>query len=459
MKSTLKPCFFCLLISLTLSAASQADELNTYIQGVWQHNKQIKVIKFQRDNSRQNVRAQSGLYDPTLQAKINQKSDSNNPSTQQTAASLAVAGKTPSGADLGLTLQNTLLNQSSDYNTALNLALTQPLTSGSGQNETEYQLNLARLDDRKADYTFQKNAAALIQNALASYFDYLLNLKNRDILLSNLNHTAFVYQENLKKEKLNLATPYDTMESELDYKKAQDDLAAAHNTISRNVDELAQWADLDFDLEGTLPSLPRPIPLNRLAVTDNPDLAAARLDLRKLSLKLAHDHVQAAIGTYMDASYGLSGQGTSLPGSAAFSESNYSIGLRMSYVLNNTSNQATLAMDQLQIDQQTAAYQEQQAALEINLRSLQRDQISLYDRINTAKDIVTLAEAFLQIEKRKFSLGLITTDKMVQDQNQLSTAKYTYYKLQMDYLKNYYQLLTYQGQLLNSLGLTLGRIG
>ncbi|OGH94439.1 MAG: hypothetical protein A2X42_06565 [Candidatus Margulisbacteria bacterium GWF2_38_17] len=449
---TIRNIFFSLLVCTILSnntVFAQTLTLSEFIQNVWLSNQDLQSQRMNLESAAITVREKEGIYDPAFQASLTNKhgqSALGGATSDTLAAKIGVSQKLSTGADLSVNFDNSKNDaQTSPYNSNLSLTFTQPLFSGYGKDATEYSIILARLDKEKAQQDYLKYGNDYIMNAITKYCDYFLSIKSQEIAEKNLEHARYIFEENKKKESLNLVTPYDVMEAQIAFKKAEDDKLAAESVIEKNREALA----LLVGVASSNYIVPDPVepgmPTYSLISTDdilrrNPDLKISELMANKIQTNISYLRNQDLPGTFFDASLGYGDNAKTFADSYSLSNQVYSLGLRFQYLFGNKKSDAALEKENIVLEQQKLNYDIIRKTTVIHSNDAMKDLKVLKERISTAKDIRDLSEKFLEIETKKFRLGLITTDKIVQDQSSLKNSQIGYYQLVVNYLKTYYQL-------------------
>jgi len=325
------------------------------------------------------------------------------------------------------------------YSSTLQFSLTQPLLRNFGFFPSKAPILIARHNLKQAESAFEAQVNSVIFGAITQYWAVVLDRENMAVQKESADAALRSFNRDKKKLSLGAIAPADTYRSEEQVATRRFALIQAEYTLKQDVDALLRIVggdlppgirDLDLELtdnpkpEGKLDSVDLADARSR-ALTNRPEMDAARLQLAsdELNLRLAHNSLRPDLE--MSASYASRGLGgnqydtsvlpSRLISSGGFQDSlhqvfgfaypTYSLGVSLTLPLKSHAAEASLrdALVTRQHDLYQQRNTQQGIEQDTDNATLRLEQAVL--QVEVAKRAVTLAQKSLHAEERKQQLG------------------------------------------------------
>lgn len=425
--------------------------LASYLQLVLEHNPTIQSQRYTLEMSTFSVQEQLGPFEPQLQFKTTKSQDDTD--TLSTFANKAsISQKFSMGGTLALSIQNTQLRPTSSYTSTLGLDFTQPLLKNFGDRINQYSLLTSKIELEKARLTFSDTVYGVIAKALDLYGQYFLALKRKEILTQKADLAHYLMIENQRKEVLHLVDSIEVLSAQIEYQTAQSDLTSALYVIRElegdlrlvmGVDQIPSFTVTDTAFQIQYQADPS---LNASALENNSSVKLARYNLQKSHMALDYFQNQGLPDFSFFANAGYAQTNTGFLNSFGFTSPSYSLGFNIGMPFGNIQARS-------QIEKQGFAQKQAQLTLETTLNDIQNQlnkaclDVELKERIISDQNmLLALSKQKLVLEKKKFDLGVNTTDKVITAQQAVSNAELTYYQALIDYVKAVVLLKNLKGE-------------
>ncbi|MDW7761810.1 MAG: TolC family protein [Acidobacteriota bacterium] len=398
--------------------------------------------------------------------------------TLQNDYSLQIAQVIPTGANfaLGLTGYMTDTNRrfqsiNPRYGNTLRFTFSQPLLKDFGPKMSRRDILVAKNNRDVSEQLFQQALEDTVYSAESAYWNLVYSIENLKVRRQSLKLAQELLEKNRAEIQAGTLAPIEILTAEADVATREADILEAE-TLVRNFEDLlktiinlpAEFEDVEsVRIRPTdAPSVRREdLSLDRAlktAMARRPDLQASRIDLRTRELNMSYARNQLFPDLRLQASYwspGISGDqilyegGNALTGAVIgivpggssdalrdavnFRYKNWSVGLSLSFPLNNILTRALYKQNKLGLEQARIRLQnsEQRAFLEI--RNAVRTAEANYLRISAYRAARELAQRKLEAEEEKFKVGLSTNYFILQYQRDLASAQIMELRALVDY--------------------------
>lgn len=425
-----------------------ATPLTQFLAYVVSHNATIEAQRMTVQITQQEINAQQGIFDPSLQAKTTTQKD--NSSSNSLTGQAGITQKLNTGTSISLTaqtLQQTL--SSTNYTSSLGINVTHPLLKNGGDSIVRYSILTAQIEFKKSKFTLFQTIQSTALSAIDQLSLYYQALKRESVAKQQLDQSQYLVSETLKRERLQTADPIDILSAKQNLSTAIDSILTAQYDAKRYL--------RDVLLAMGAPTPPADILTHQVLVSANelllselptlsthnlslktPQLTIAELEVKKAKLALQYAQNQNLPELNLLGTYGYTQTNAGWGGSWGFNSPTYSLGLNVAFPLGNTQSNAQVqkAFQTLQIQemafktiQQTLSNQLQQAREDMSLKKL---------RIYNKKDLIDLSKQQVALEIKKFNLGFETVDKVLDAEQKLSDSELQYFQSVLDYCKAVY---------------------
>lgn len=466
-----------------------------------EHNLGIGLVRYDQDRFHFQIEQAKAIFDFGLQVDA-----SHGKGTQPTASSLQGAVVTSKGDALNLTLaqlvptggtasfqwnnsrsetssKNIFINPA--YSSGATFSFSQPLLRNFGRLVTRYPILVARLNSRINRQAFEEQIITTLRSVIFAYWDLVDAQEQLGVAEQGLALAKELHERNKIEVNVGTRPPLDLVQSEANIATRDEDIIRAQARVGDAEDTLRQLLNLPAGDVWSRPIKTSTRPeMDPIPVQVDESIAAAmsaRSELRRLQLaidqaQLAVDYQRHQILPRLDAtlSYGASGIGgttfnfdprtgqviSQTPGGFgdAFSDlrnrdfPNWSLGLTFAVPLQNRGARATLAIDQIQLNQSLFQLEQQKQAVLTEVRQTVRRVQTAAKQIDAAKASRGYQEKNLDAERKRYENGMSTSfnitiiqDQVIQARSREVTAKITYRTALADYYRAVGKLLDHEG--------------
>jgi outer membrane protein len=466
-----------------------------------EHNLGIGLVRYDQDRFHFLIEQAKGIFDFGIQID-----GSHGKGTQPTSSSLQGAVVTSKGDALNLTFaqlvptggtaslvwnnsrsetsaRNIFINPA--YSTGATFSFSQPLLRNFGLLSTRYPILVARLNGRINRQTFEEQIIGTLRAVIFAYWDLVDAQEQLGVAQQGLALAKELHQRNKIEVDVGTRPPLDLVQSEANIATRDEDIIRAQARVGDAEDTLRQLLNLPAGdvwskpiKTSTRPEMdPIPVEVDQAMQT----AMAERSELRRLQLaidqaQLGVDFQRRQILPRLDAtlSYGASGIGgttfnfdpqtgrliSQVPGGFgdAFSDlrsrefPNWAIGLTFALPLQNRSARASLAINQIGLEQALLQLEQQKQAVLTEVRQAVRRVQTAAKQIDAAKASRGYQEKNLDAERKRYENGMsasfqitIIQDDVIQARSREVTAKVTYRTALADYYRAIGKLLDNEG--------------
>ena len=384
----------------------------------------------------------------------------------------------PTGGSLSLSLYSYMTDTNRRattinprYGSTLRFNFSQPLLKDFGFKMNRREIIIAQNNRDISEMNYSRVLEDAIYKVNQAYWNLFYSLENLKVRRQSLKLAQELLEKNKAEIEAGTLPPIEILTAQADVATREADILEAEAMVKNNEDLLKTIINLpaEFDNADALSIIPTDNPSvvrkdfsleNALssAMEKRPELQAVRIDLGNKELNLSYARNQLFPDLRVQASYwspGISGDqilyegGNALTGKIIgkipgpstdamkdafhFKYKNWSVGVVLSYPLNNLFSRAFYGQAKLNLEQAKVKLKdgEQQIFLEIKMavRAVQTN----YQRVEAYRAARELAQKKLEAEEEKFKVGLSTNYFILQYQRDLANAQITELKAVVDY--------------------------
>ncbi len=381
--------------------------------------------------------------------------------------SFSLLQNTPFGGNLNVSLDNSrnstnsldvLLNPR--YGSLLNFTLNQPLLKDFGITPTKRNIYIARNNREKSLFALKQQVINLIYQAEEAYWNLVYSHQNMAVKEKSLQLAKDLLKQNEIQVKVGVSAPMDILTAQAEVASREGEALQVRSQIQTYEENLRRILNISQAPEAIVPAdtpqfSAKEADFNeflKTALEKRPDIEQVRLDLKSKNIDVRYFRNQALPDLQLSASYytqGLSGtllqDGLPIPGLVGgnLSDSlrdvldrlyeNYSIGLRLSIPVVNTSARADLVQARLNLEQSLLLLKKTESTIYSEVKQIIMDLGTNAKIVEATRISRELAEQKLAAEQKKLSVGLSTNYLVLQYQRDFANAQIAELKSLIDY--------------------------
>ncbi len=398
--------------------------------------------------------------------------------TLQNDYSTQISQLVPTGGSLSLSLTGYLIDTNRRaqtinprYGSTLRFTFSQPLLKDFGFKMTRREIIMAQNDRDISEKNFAETVEDTIYSVESAYWNLVYSIENLEVRRQSLKLAQELLEKNRAEIEAGTLAPIEILTAQADVATREADILEAEAMVKNNEDLLKTIINLPAELDNAeavrivpsdSPSVIREdIGLEKAlqaAMQNRPDLQATRIDKGNKELNLSYARNQLFPDLRLQASYwspGVSGDrvlyegGNALTGkiigkipgesSDAFKDvldfkyKNWSVGLTLSFPLNNLLSRAFYAQAKLNLEQANLRIKNQEQQIFLEVKTAVRAVQTNYQRVEAYRAARELAQKKLEAEEEKFKVGLSTNYFILQYQRDLANAQIMELRAIVDY--------------------------
>jgi HAE1 family hydrophobic/amphiphilic exporter-1 len=497
-----------ILLAVTLGAGAQPStnavaspdqsrpvSLKDCIQLALTHNFDVRIQRFNPVIEFNALRADYGGYDPSL--TVSGKASHNNVGqwTQVTstngvssyvvvpqisdvdAFNSAVGGSTPWGLQYNLSgdVAQTEFNSpgspaSENASGQIGASVTQPLLKNFWIDTTRMTIQVAKNRLRYSEQGLRLQLITTVAAVQTAYDELIYAQENVKVQQEALTLAQTQLDQDRQRVVVGSLAPLDVQQDEAQAASSQASLIAARNTLSvdqntlKNLltDDYAHWYKTNLQPTETLSAVLQLFDLQDCwgkGLTKRPDLLQARLNADQQGITLKFDRNQLYPELDLQATYGYNGSGHVYSGAfdqyAEADHPYYSYGASISIPLDNTRARNTLKADKATFEQELLTLKQLEQTVMVGIENAVQQVASDYEGVQASKQARIYAEAALDAEQKKYSVGKSTTFTVLQLQSTLTTDRGAEIRSIANYNEDLAKLAQQEGTTLDELNINL----
>lgn len=399
-------------------------------------------------------------------------------STLQNDNTFQISQFIPTGGNLSLSLYNYMTDTNRRattinprYGSTLRFTFSQPLLKDFGFKMNRREIIIAQNNRDISEKNFTKSLEDTIYSVESAYWNLVYSIENLKVRRQSLKLAQELLEKNRAEIEAGTLAPIEILTAQADVATREADILEAEAMVMNNEDLLKTIINLPAEVEnaGTVRVVPTDNPsviredisLDKAlleAMENRPDLQATRIDLKNKELNLSYARNQLFPDLRLQASYwspGISGdqilyeEGNALtgkiigkiPGGSSdalkdafnFKYKNWSVGVTLSYPMNNLLSRAFHAQAKLNVEQANLRIKNQEQQIFLEIKTAVRAVQTNYQRVEAYRAARELAQKKLEAEEEKFKVGLSTNYFILQYQRDLASAQIMELKAIVDY--------------------------
>jgi outer membrane protein len=469
-----------------------------------EHNLGLRVDRFTREQGKLGIEQAMGIYDLNLTAAAG-KSHSESPAASnlegaevqkqdQEQLNLGLSQLFASGGTGTVAWNNNkfetnnqffVLNPS--YNSGFDLSFSQPLLRGFGRQVTEFNIQVARLQDDISRKAFVEQVVATVQTAENAYWNLVAARSDLQVAEQSLELAKQLHEDNKVRVKVGTLAPLELVSSEAGIASREEGIIQARAAVGDAEDVVRYLLDIADEKVWPLPVIPDTDPAIPPSAPDlhqslaqaldsRPELAREKVAQQSREIQAAYYTSQTKPRLDLTASYGYNGVGgeaivrdpdgtviSRTPGgwSDAIDQIGrrdfpvWSVGLNFAYPLQNRAAKTRATIAGLAAEQGKAGLDQLRQQVEAEVRIAVRGLATAQQQIDSARASVTLYEKNVDAEKKKYENGLSTSYQILQVEDDLSSARSRLVAAITGYRKAMVEYHRSIGDLLGATGVTI----
>lgn len=449
---------------------ARALSLQECIAEALMHNFDVRVERYEPLKSQLSLDAAYAGYDPTFnvsgQHNFNETGGAfanglERPPqiTDANSFNSSLGGLLPSGLTYNLTG-----NIGENYGTlgaspfdstsgSMGVSLTQPLLRNFWIDSTRLAIAVGKSQLKSSEQGLRQQLITTISAVENAYFELTFARENLNVQKEALDLAQTQLDQDKQRVQVGSLAPLDVQQDESQLAQSRANLIAAQFTLASDenalknliTDNYLQWHGM-----AVMPATPLEAVRQLFDVQDSwskgmtsrPDLIQAKLNLEQQGIQLKYDRNQLFPLLDLIGSYGFNGAGKEF--SDAFGQYDqgnrpyYSYGAQLSLPLSNLKARSALKSDKAIEQQYLLKLKQLEQNIMVQIDDAVKQAQSAWESVDATKQARIYAEAALDAEQKKYSVGKSTTFTVLQLQNNLTAAR----SQEIRSLANYQEALT-----------------
>lgn len=456
-------------------------------------NLQLKADRLDPAVAAENLAAARAAFNPTLGSSFSRGS------SQSPSGSVFEGGGTVTSTSLSMSTQvtqqlpwfgsnyrlswNAGRNETSQLGASFNPRLsaglqfnfTQPLLAGFRVDGQRLQVQTQERNRSIADVQLDERIVTTRVQAQLAYLSLVSAIRQREVAQQNLDLARQQLKDNQARVEVGTMAPIDIIEAEAEVASREEGVIRADSAIATAEDSLralilepsrADYWQVRFEPMDTITLQEREINIDaaiETAMRERTDLIVARsqMEITDLSMRVTRNSTLPTANLTLN--YSASGTGgtqnfydnTTFPPvldrtvargfGAVVGDSfknnlpTWSVGLTVSYPVGKSGNEANLARQRIQRQQQDTNLRALELRVVTSVRTVGRELETNFKRVQVTQLARQRAERQLEAEEKKFAVGLSSTFQLQSRQRDLATARINELNATIDYNRSLIQ--------------------
>ena len=459
----------------TNPAAVREMSLTDCLAEALRHNYDVQVERYQPELSLYNLRLAYAGYDPAFTLGGTHDHDHNGqagfPATLSDANSFnsSLIGLTPWG--MNYTLSGNVA-ESYGYSFPTNfdgssgsasVKLTQPLLKNFWTDNTRLAISVAKIQTKLTDQALRQQFITTVTAVENAYYELIYARENLQVQQEALELAQTQFDQDSKRVELGSMSPLDVQQDEAQRARsqasliaAQFSLAVAENTLKNLItDNYPQWHDVELKPTESLNATKQFIDLQdswTRGLTQRPDLLEAKLNVEQQGIQIRFLKNQLYPELDLVGSYGVNGAGqefnNALGQEQAGNRPFYSYGAQLSVPLGNVAARNNLKSGRVSERKLLLQLKQLEQNVLVQIDNAVKQVRSAWEGAEASRKARVYAEAALDAEQKKYSVGKSTTFTVLQLQNNLTAARSQEIRSLADYQEALTNLAAQEGSTL-----------
>ncbi len=478
--------FACLPFTVNAQENTVNLTLSQAIKMAVEKNLDVKAQLYNPASAEADIRKNKGIYDPLASFLINYQQSTTQPASIFQAGTLlsrekilevnpGISQLIPTGATLGLVFDNTWIQNNSDisrgflndyWQSQLALTLTQPLLRNFGREVTELNISVAKFNKEGSMEQFRSKLIDTVAQVRIQYHQLYSLRENLEVKKTSLALAEKILSDTQAQVKAGVLPAMEILNAQFGVATMQKNLIDAERAVKDQVDTLRVLLQLPLGVD----IIPADTPFTGSYPVDEPDelrkAFAQRPDLKQLEVTLKTSELQSRVArpqTLPQLDFVASAALTGLDpkfnrdmekvGSTDYPV--WSVGLQFSYPLGNRAAENDYIKTKLKVGQTQTQIKSLEDTVTNDVRNAIRALQSGYKQLDVTARGSAYAEQVLQAYIKKHKVGLATNKDVLDEENNLVTAKGNQIQAVADYNNAITALWKATGELLDKEGITV----
>lgn len=468
-------------------ALSLADTVRIALE----QNQDIEVVLYEPMKASGDVLSARGEFDPTLSATTTYLQAAQSVSSDvrtfggisaiknyRTTGQTAVSGKLITGTQyqvaFNVNKEETTFNDFiEEWEGHVTLSLTQPLLRGFGIGVNRTRILAARNSQAASLEQVRRTVMTTVSDVIRAYWDLVGAIETLRVREESLQNAERLLQINERRFEIGSAAAIEVLQSKAGVATRQSDLIAARSMVSDREDVLKRLLFLR-DGEGfanfRINPVDRPSVAGaeeaivaefesavdeslRRAMENRPELAMARLDIDTAGLqrRRARNDMLPQVDVGGSASSGGRDHYVSrmLTGVRDRDDYTYSVTIQGSMPIGNRAARGAYHRTEMELRQAEQRYQQRVQEIELDVRLAARNAVTNKILVESNRQTRVLQEANVIAEERRLQLGVTTSYRVLQVQEDLTAAQTQEVQALVNYQKALTDVLLAEGTILD----------
>lgn len=487
-----------------IEGESIAVDLDTIIQSTLENNFDIRIEQINVPISIYGIEQERAAFDPTFSAIASYERSltqaatdlegADMPETKQSELDLSLRQKIATGAQYGLTYENTRLRTNNQYvplnpryDVALKADITQPLLRDCGIDINSATIRQAENSIMMAEQEYRRQVIDALAGAINTYWELIFNIMDLRVRQAALRQAEQLRDENRARFRAGTIPRTDVLQAEASVATRMTDIVIIRAQIETIEDQLKRHMNLPAKLGEHVWDLPLD-PKTAPDITDftpdtkgslelardfRPDYRRFLLELKNRNIELDYRRNQMWPSLNLHIAGRLAGiGGKPRPGAAvdedaagsygaAFSNAtsgdyySFEIGATLEIPLGNRLRRSAYRTAVLHLEQTHLRFERLKQDITVEIRNAVRALQTARAEIN-ATDIERRAQwRKLEAERQRFEAGQVTSFEVLTFQEEFAIAQRRYIRSIIGYNQAFVNLQRIQGTLLEHLHIVL----
>ena len=319
------------------------------------------------------------------------------------------------------------------------LSVTQNLLKNFGRRTNTTAIRVARNNRRISSSVFRDRVINVVSDIENLYAELIFAIQDLEVKKKSLALARNLLRRNKIQVEVGTLAPIEIIQAEASVATREADVITAERLVRDNDDRLKRALNLPKNfrawdvriLPTDTPNVIRKAPDIRksyvMALKDRPDYAQAKLDIenRNIQVKFAENQLLPTLDlTGSIALNGLSdefGEAVDDFGRGEFYQ--WVVGFKVEFPLRNRAAKSTLTRRKLETAQALLSLKNLEQQILLEVREAVRGILTAQKRVTATRAARVLAERQLDAEEKKFAVGLSTSFKVLEFQEDLATAR------------------------------------
>lgn len=470
-----------------LSGEAIRLDLDQCIRMALDANHDIIVVSYEPLKSEADFRAAKGEFDPVLSGSLNYTYSSQAASSEIIAfsqiqniesynsnADITLNGRLHWGTQYNIRFNidrqlGTFSGFFEDFSGGISVTLTQPMLRGFGK-----RVNLANIRSAKKLHGISESQLRLtvlntIGEVLKAYWDLVGTIENLDVRQESLANAQRLVEVDQRRLEIGTAAAIEVLQAKAGVAVRQSDLIAARTAIANAEDRLKRllsmrdgdlfsskriiptsspsMKDFEWDIEGSM----------RTALEKRPEMHSAELEIENAQIAKTRARNSLLPQVDLSATYIQGGRNLDLggvfDGISDRQDQIYRFGVTGSVPIPNRAARNNYERSRLTVRQAEERFKQTEDDVMLNVRIAAHGALTSEILVESNRQTRILQEANVAAEEKRLRLGVTTSYRVLQIQEDLTAAQTQEVQATINFEKSLVELQVAEGTLLEHLGI------